>query len=103
SWLVAHHLDVLKGAAQDCIGGDPRVSVEVDESLDSRTADAPPAINRTSVAPGTVEGLNPRYTFDRFVVGSSNQFAPAAFQRVAGLPSRPYNPLVIYGRRGLDN
>jgi len=101
NWLVDHHLDVLKVAAQDCIGGDPRVSVEVDESLDSRAAAAPPAVNRTSVAPGTVEGLNPRYTFDSFVVGSSNQFAQAACQAVAELPSRAYNPLFIYGGVGL--
>jgi chromosomal replication initiator protein len=101
NWLVEHHLDVLKGAAQDCIGGDPRVSVEVDESLDFRAAEAPPGVSRTSVAPGTVEGLNPRYTFDSFVVGSSNQFAQAACQAVAELPSRAYNPLFIYGGVGL--
>ena len=101
NWLVEHHLDVLRGAAQDCIGGDPRVSVEVDESLESRAGDVPPLTGRTGVAPGTIEGLNPRYTFDSFVVGSSNQFAQAACQAVAELPSRAYNPLFIYGGVGL--
>ena len=46
-------------------------------------------------------GLNPRYTFETFVKGASNQFALAAALRVAETPARSYNPLFVYGSAGL--
>jgi chromosomal replication initiator protein len=45
--------------------------------------------------------INPRYTFQDFVVGNSNQFCHAAAMRVAEKPGQSYNPLYIYGGVGL--
>jgi chromosomal replication initiator protein len=52
-------------------------------------------------ASGGPDGMNPRYTFETFVKGASNQFALAAALRVAETPGRSYNPLFIYGSAGL--
>jgi chromosomal replication initiator protein len=51
--------------------------------------------------PELESNLNPRFTFETFVVGSSNQFAHAAARSVAANPSRSYNPLFIYGATGM--
>jgi chromosomal replication initiator protein len=49
----------------------------------------------------TAAQLNPRYTFDAFVIGSANQFAHAAARAVAERPSKAYNPLFLYGGVGM--
>ena len=63
--------------------------------------DAPAAAEATAGGGVRVGSLIPRYTFDTFVVGSSNQFAHAACRAVAETPSRSYNPLFIHGGVGL--
>jgi chromosomal replication initiator protein len=71
----------------------PEPALEADSALDAPEVVSAP-ITGTS-------GLNPRYTFDTFIVGPSNQFAHAAARAVAEAPSRSYNPLFIYGGVGL--
>jgi len=71
---------------------------------------APPATAPEPVRPGTgspgtrgeeASRLNPKYTFDTFVIGSSNRFAHAAAVAVAEQPAKAYNPLFVYGESGL--
>jgi chromosomal replication initiator protein len=106
-WLTKHYSVVLSEAlAEVRRTGASLVFVAEGAVVPPSLADAPssPAdeldapVEATSVAPG---GLNPRYTFDTFIVGPSNQFAHAACRAVAEAPSRSYNPLFIYGGVGL--
>ena len=60
-----------------------------------------PPVVEVKPTPTRSGGFNPRYTFDSFVVGLSNQFAHAASLAVAEAPSRSYNPLFLYGGVGL--
>jgi chromosomal replication initiator protein len=73
------------------------------------SAQAAPAVAMSSAGPvsqarfdwdGAAQ-LNPRYTFDAFVIGNGNQFAHAACQAVAERPSKAYNPLFLYGGVGM--
>src|SRR5215813_9944745 len=100
-WLAQHHADAFQAVAREVIGGNPRVSFDVDKSAPAVAApmtELPPPIEAGS---SHVTGLSARYTFESFVVGNSNQFAQAACQAVADLPSKAYNPLFIYGGVGL--
>ena len=73
------------------------------ETFMNEYVDAVVELSDTAAADSIIDaaGLNPRYMFETFVKGASNQFALAAALRVAETPARSYNPLFIYGSAGL--
>lgn len=114
-WLPKHYSVVMAEALRDV--GRPDVKLVFVPDGSPAAAEAPEApkapsvltqVSRTETADAAEEveprssgGLIPRYTFDTFIVGPSNQFAHAACRAVAETPSRSYNPLFIHGGVGL--
>ncbi len=107
----------LEDTLSDAINQQVRIAVTVDESLQDATAPIqipeieeeplPAPIDLSSKRQDQGFGhaaetqLNPKYTFDTFVIGSSNRFAHAAAVAAAESPGKAYNPLLVYGDSGL--
>lgn len=95
-WIEGHFLELIRAAVRDATGQQRRVQLTVAET----GAGAPDAAQTSEKRIGD-SGLNTKYTFDLFVIGSSNRFAHAAALAVAEAPAQAYNPLFIYGSTGL--
>jgi len=113
-WVVSHYADRLRGLWRDenpAISGiDIVVQTHAEPLRDQPAAEpAPPAaVSARSPAAAATESdlenegeLDPRYTFENFIVGKPNELAYAAARRVADSPTAVYNPLFLYGGVGL--
>jgi chromosomal replication initiator protein len=96
-WIEGHFLDLIGAAVRDATGTERRIRLSVErEEVQSAGPLPEPA---TPARPGFE--MSQKYTFDSFVIGSSNRFAHAAALAVAEAPAQAYNPLFIYGGTGL--
>ncbi len=102
-WISTNYLPMIRECLSEMRGGD--LSIRFRTRPEAEPAPTLPAERflrrRLPTAAGGSAALNPRYTFDTFVVSSSNQFAHAAAKAIAAQPSMQYNPLYIYGGVGL--
>ena len=92
-----HYADKLKDAFENVLGIPLGLKIVSGEDLEKTTAAAPPPASGNLFDGSTDQD----YSFENFVVGSSNKFAHAASQAVASKPAGYYNPLFIYGGSGL--
>ncbi len=104
AWIEGRYLGLIQAGVRDAIGHDADVRLAVvDLELPGDAGAVLPEPGELKPAPVETEptGMNEKYTFDRFVIGSSNRFAHAAALAVAESPAQAYNPLFIYGGTGL--
>ncbi|AWB42781.1 chromosomal replication initiator protein DnaA [Paenibacillus sp. CAA11] len=101
-WLESRYTKLVATTVMEVLGKQVDVSFVIEEAKPSEPAPAQtPAPAPVISEDNGSHMLNPKYTFDTFVIGSGNRFAHAASLAVAEAPARAYNPLFLYGGVGL--
>ncbi|NGQ96552.1 chromosomal replication initiator protein DnaA [Brevibacillus sp. SYP-B805] len=106
-WLEARYSPLITDTLYEITGADMKVKFVVPQNPDAADSDELPVPRAKAPALPPINDdqppsiLNPKYTFDTFVIGSGNRFAHAASLAVAEAPAKAYNPLFIYGGVGL--
>jgi chromosomal replication initiator protein len=109
-WVVEKYLGMIQEAVSSLTEAKYQIQFKISESSDplkatviseKTSADSYQQVKDKARNTDVVSNLNPKYTFETFVCGASNQFAHAAAQAVANNPASSYNPLFIYGGVGL--
>jgi chromosomal replication initiator protein len=96
-WIEGHFLDLIGAAVRDATGDEREISLFVEREVEP----AGPVEDVQKQTARRAFEMSQKYTFDSFVIGSSNRFAHAAALAVAEAPAQAYNPLFIYGGTGL--